>query len=402
MHHKEESTNPNIKRKGLNIALIGTRGIPANYGGFETCVEEIGKRLAQKGHQVSVYCRKSYYELDDEMYYGMRRVCLPNLAQKSLDTMSHTCISALHSLFNKYDVHMVFNAANSLFIMPLRLFGKKIAINTDGLEWKRSKWGFWGRSFYKISEKISCLIANRIVTDSKGMKNYYQKRYNTGSTEIAYGAPIQYSEHPEHLRDMGLEPREYFLQITRFEPENHPLLTIKAFKRLNSDKKLVLVGGNPYPNDYTKEIEKSATEKVLLPGYIYEPEVLQELWCNCFAYIHGNSVGGTNPALLQTMASGCFTISINIQFNKDVLYDCGIYYKNNENSLVEKMEWALENENKLDSYGKKAQQRIFINYNWDKVADQYEELFYELAEGKYPWELNTHLFRRNGQINDVL
>ena len=170
---------------------------------------------------------------------------------------------------------------------------------------------------------------------------------------------------------MGLEAREYFLQITRFEPENFPLLTVKAFNKLNTDKKLVLVGGNPYPNDYTKEIEKSTTKNILLPGYIYEPEMLKELWCNCFAYIHGNSVGGTNPALLQTMASGCFTISINISFNRDVLADCGIYYKNSEDSLVEKMKWAFENEDKLGSYGKKAQQRIIENYNWDKVADQY-------------------------------
>ena len=284
---------------------------------------------------------------------------------------------------------MVFNAANSLFIIPLRVFGKTIAINTDGLEWRRSKWGFGGRSFYRISEKISCVIANRIVTDSKGMKNYYLQRYNTESTEIAYGAPIQYSEHPEILKDMGLEPGKYFLQITRFEPENYPLLTIKAHKQLNTDKKLVLVGGNPYPNDYTRSIEDEASENVLLPGFIYDQEILRELWCNCFAYIHGNSVGGTNPALLQTMASGCFTIAINISFNHDVLSDCGIYFDKDEYSLAEKMKWALINKDKLEGYGERARQRIRENYNWNKIAEQYEKLFYELYYGKYPWRLNN-------------
>jgi glycosyltransferase involved in cell wall biosynthesis len=200
---------------------------------------------------------------------------------------------------------------------------------------------------------------------------------------------------------MGLEPGKYFLQITRFEPENFPLLTAEAFNKLNTDKKLVLVGGNPYPNDYTQAIQEQANDNVLLPGFIYEPELLRELWCNCFAYVHGNSVGGTNPALLQTMASGCFTISINIPFNRDVLADCGIYYESNEDSLVEKMQWALDNDDKLSSYGKKAQQRILENYNWDKVADEYEKLFFELFEGKYPWKINTHIFRRNGQFNDV-
>lgn len=388
---KSNSKEKNTKRY-LKISLLGTRGIPASYGGFETCVEEIGKRLAEKGHIVTVYCRNSYYEAKLDKYLGMNLTYLPNLRKKSLDTLSHTFFSVWHALFQKFDIYMVFNAANSPSVIPLRVFGKTISINTDGLEWKRSKWGFWGQTFYKISEKISCLIANRIVTDSKGMRNYYIKNYFTDSTEIAYGAPIQTCDKPIKLKDMGLEPGEYFLTITRFEPENYPLLTVKAFNKLETDKKLVLVGGNPYPNSYTKEIEKSATEKVILPGYIYEPDLLRELWCNCFAYIHGNSVGGTNPALLQTMGSGCFTISINIQFNRDVLADCGIYYESNEDSLVEKMTWSLNNEDKLNFYGKKAQNRILEYYNWDKVADQYEELFYELADGKHPWKFSTHIF----------
>jgi glycosyltransferase involved in cell wall biosynthesis len=374
-----------MKQKKLKIALLGTRGVPANYGGFETCVEEIGKRLVEKGHHVTVYCRKSYYDKEQDHYLGMKRICLPNLASKSLDTFSHTLLSAWHSLFKDFDICMVFNAANSPFITPLRFFGKRIAINTDGLEWKRSKWGYWGKSFYKISEKISCLIANRIVTDCKGMKNYYLDEHKTDSTVIAYGAPVQYSKHPELLERLGLEPDGYFLQITRFEPENHPLLSIKAFKKLNSNKKIVLVGGNTYPNDYTRLIEAEANDQIVLPGFIYDQDILRELWCNCFAYIHGNSVGGTNPALLQTMGSGCFTISIDIDFNRDVLAACGIYYKNDEKDLAEKMQWTLENEELLKEYKINAQDRIREKYSWDKIADQYEQLFYDMNDGKYPW-----------------
>ena len=382
------------KRKArLEIALIGTRGVPANYGGFETCVEEVGKRLAKRGHHVTVYCRKSYYAEDFDKYLGMERICLPNLESKSLDTFSHTFLSAWHSLFKDFDIYMVFNAANSLFITPLKFFGKNIAINTDGLEWKRSKWGFWGKSFYKTSEKISCLISNRIITDCTGMKQYYLDEHKTDSTIIAYGAPIQSSKSPELLNRLGLEPEGYFLQITRFEPENHPLLTIKSFKRLSSNKKLVLVGGNTYPNDYTRLIEAESNNQVVLPGFIYDQNILRELWCNCFAYIHGNSVGGTNPALLQTMGSGCFTISIDIDFNRNVLGDCGIYYKNDENDLTEKMQWAILNEELLNEYKKNAQDRIRKKYSWDKIADQYEQLFYDLDEQKYPWVFNWKAFK---------
>ena len=273
---------------------------------------------------------------------------------------------------------MVFNVANSLFLLPLIIFRKKIAINTDGLEWQRSKWGFWGRSFYKISERISCNIANRLITDSREMKNYYIKKYQMDSTVIAYGASIQSHKSTNKLKDMGLKHGDYFLQITRFEPENHPLLTVKAFKRLKTNKKLVLVGGNHYPNTYTKAIQAEVNAYIFLMGFIYDKEILEELWCNCFAYIHGNSVGGTNPALLQAMASACFTISIDVPFNRDVLNECGIYFNNNEDSLVEKMKWALNNYKTLYTFGQKAQLRIIEKYSWDKVTDQYEKLFYEL------------------------
>lgn len=367
----------------LKIAMIGTRGIPANYGGFETCVQEIGKRLSKKGHEVTVYCRKSYYnryQIDE--YMGMKRVVLPNISKKSIDTFSHTFFSVFHALFQNYDIYMVFNAANSIFLFPLKFLNKKIAINTDGLEWQRSKWGVLGRFYYKASEKLACIAANRIISDSRGIKDYYMTKHGTDSTEIAYGAYIQNSTRNNIITELGLEPNKYFLQITRFEPENYPLLTIKAYKRLTTDKKLVLVGGNPYPNDYTRAIEKEANENIFLPGFIYDQELLRELWCNCFAYIHGNSVGGTNPALLQTMASGCFTIASDVIFNRDVLGDCGVYFKDDVSDLSKKMSWALNNK-ALDIFKNNAIQRIKEYYDWDRISSQYEELFFDLYKGKY-------------------
>lgn len=380
------------KNSVLKIALIGTRGVPANYGGFETCVEEVGKRLVVKGHDVTVYCRKSYYEEKQGEYLGMKLVYLPNIPKKTLDTMSHTFLSTVHALFFNYDVYMVFNAANALFVLLLRLFGKKIIINTDGLEWKRSKWGMFGRSFYKLSEKLSCLIANRLVSDSKGIRDYYLEAHKTDSTEIAYGAYVQHVKTPIKLNEFRLKPYEYFLQITRFEPENHPLLTIQAFKKLQTDKKLVLVGGNPYPNDYTRQIESEINDSIINLGFIYDQDILKELWCFSYAYIHGNDVGGTNPALLQTMASACFTLAKDNPFNRDVLADCGMYFKDVD-SLTEKMHWALNNIDILEEYKEKAQVRILDKYSWEKVSDQYEQLFQEVFT--LP---KSHRMKSNGRI----
>lgn len=370
----------------MKIALIGTRGVPANYGGFETCVEELGRRLVERGHLVTVYCRKSYHENRQSEYLGMKLVYLPNFKKKSLDTLSHTFLSVGHSLFQSYDVLMVFNAANSpAFFIP-RLFGKKIAVNTDGLEWKRGKWGTVARNYYKISEWLSTKLANRIVADSLGIQNYYRDNYGVDSSYIAYGAPVISSQNPDLLRKFGVEAGQYFLQITRFEPENNPLLTIQAFKQAKTGKKLVLVGGVKYESDYSRRIKTEANEDVILPGFLYDKEQLNELWSNCLAYIHGNEVGGTNPALLQTMGAGCFTIAVDVPFSHDVLQDCGIYYQKTIENLSSRMLWVAQNEDKLSDYKSRAIERIRCHYTWDKVTDGYEQMFKELLAGKYPWK----------------
>lgn len=367
----------------MKIALIGTRGVPAKYGGFETCVEELGRRLVERGHEVTVYCRESYYKQKQSSYLGMQLVYLPNLRRKSLDTLSHTFLSVLHAIRQSYDVYMVFNAANSPALLLPRLLGRRIAINTDGLEWKRGKWGYVARRYYKMSEWLSTKLANRIVADSRGIQDYYRQTYAVDSSTIAYGAEVTKSRRPELLEALGLKPGEYFLQITRFEPENNPLLTIAAYKKLSTEKKLVLVGGVPYESAYSREISAEANSHILLPGFIYDKDLLNELWCNCYAYVHGNEVGGTNPALLQTMASDCFTIAVDVPFSHDVLADGGIYYKKCSADLARQMEWALNNEGLLGDFKKKAVQRIVDFYSWEKVADGYEQLFREMGAGDY-------------------
>lgn len=362
----------------MKIAMIGTRGVPASYGGFETCVEEIGKRLVERGNEVTVYCRKSYYREKLACFRGMQLVYLPNIRSRSLDTLSHTLLSILHALHHQYDVLMVFNAANSPTLLLPHLLGKSIVINTDGLEWKRGKWGKFAKRYYKFAEWLSTKLSDRVIADSVGIQNYYKTTYGVESTYIAYGSEISISKKPELINSLGITPGNYFLQITRFEPENNPLLTIQAYKRIQTDKKLVVIGGVPYESDYYRQILAEADSNVLLPGYIYDKELLNELWCNCYAYIHGNEVGGTNPALLQTMGAGCFTIAIDVPFSYDVLRDGGIYYKKCPIDLSNQMIWALEHVSELDQYKTKAVQRIKTEYTWEKVTDGYEQLFNEI------------------------
>lgn len=374
-------SSPGGARRRLRIALIGTRG-PGQYGGFETCVEEVGKRLASLGHDVTVYCRDCYFKDGPSTLEGMRLVKLPCLQGKSLETISHTFLSVVHALFCNYDAHMIFSVSNAPLGVLLRLFGKRILINPDGLDWKRGKWGPLARTYIKSSEWVACHAANRLITDAAALRDYYLETYGKESTPIPYGAYPQKSSAPELLEPLGLKPGEYFLQITRFEPENNPLLTAQAFSRLDTDKKLVLVGGNRYPNEYVRAIEALKSERVVLPGFIYEPDLLRELWCNCFAYVHGNEVGGTNPALLQAMASGCFVISRDVRFNREVLADTGIFYAPEMGSLLEAMQWALAHAQDLGYMGQRARARIQDRYDWDSVALAYLKAIEEVVAAR--------------------
>lgn len=370
----------------LRIGLIGTRGAPCRYGGFETCVEEVGRRLAARGHEVTVYCRSHLYDCSLNDVCGMEAVYLPCLKGKALETLSHTFMSVLHAMTRRYDVCMVFNAANAPMLIPLRLLGRRLGINPDGLEWKRGKWGRMGRAYYKLCEKLSCLVANRVVTDSKALADYYLATHGAETETIVYGAYPQERVAPSRMPAYGIAPGEYFLQITRFEPENHPLLTVRAFAGLPGDKKLVLVGGCPYPSPYAASIaEEGRHERIVMPGYVYDRELLAELWTNAFAYVHGNEVGGTNPALLQAMAAKNFILCRDVSFNREVLGDCGRYYQADEASLREGMLWALDHAGELQAYREKAFARVTARYDWDQVALAYEDLFVRLARGDIPW-----------------
>jgi len=366
----------------LKIALIGTRGIPSNYGGFETCVEEVGKRLVRKGNEIFVYSRSGYGK-KQLMYLGMKNIYTPSLNFKIFETLSHTITSTIHAIiFGKYDIFMFFNSANSPVLIFPKVFGKICAINTDGLEWKRSKWNKFGKKYYKFAEWLTSKLANYIITDSKGMHDYYLSEYGVESYEIAYGADIISSINSGLLKKYKIEPYKYFLQITRFEPENNPLLTIQAFKRLNNKKgmKLVLVGDVKYPSSYSKEIWRNLYEDIIITGFIYEKNILRELRTNAFVYIHGNEVGGTNPALLEAMGAGCIVISRNVNFNRDVLNDNGIFYEKSVISLKYAMEKSLvlEKEDLFDIKNKN-QQRIKDIYNWDLIADKYEQFFLNIS-----------------------
>lgn len=362
---------------GLRIALIGTRGVPARYGGFETCAEEVGKRLALRGHDVRVYCRSRYYPDRLPVYEGMRLIYRPAFPSRALETLSHTALSLLHAALRKTDVCLVFNTANSPLLWIARMAGKRVVVHTDGLEWERDKWrGLGARYFCWAARKATRQKNVPLISDSLEIQKYYRREFGRETEFIAYGAPLVESRDPALLAKFGLVPGEYFLQMARFEPENNIHLTVEAFSRVRTGKKLVLVGGASYGMAYVRKIQAAAAAdpRVILAGFVYDPAVVNELLSNAYAYVHGNEAGGTNPGLLQAMGAGCAILARDVSFNREVGGAEAVYFRDEVDDLAEKIRTALDRPEDLPRMKNGVKRIVRERYDWDDVAGAYERL----------------------------
>lgn len=366
----------------MRIAILGTRGIPANYGGFETFAEELSPRLVERGHDVTVYCRSHHVSKDKKEYRGVHLKVLGTIRHKYFDTIIHTFFSALSAVPKRFDVVLVCNAANSPFIPILTWSGTPVAINVDGLERKRKKWNWIGRLYYRICEKASVLFASVVITDAHVIQDYYLSRYGAASTMIAYGAEIKREINPDAIAQFGLVPERYFLYLSRLEPENNAAMVIEAFKRVNTDFHLVIVGDAPYANEYKALLKKlaSSDSRIVFTGFVFG-DSRKSLQQNAYAYVHATEVGGTHPALIEAMGYGNCVIAYNTVENVEVIGQAGLIFTDLPD-LTKQMSMILGDESIVEQFREKAQEHAFQEYNWDNITDRYEHLFAEMARRK--------------------
>jgi glycosyltransferase involved in cell wall biosynthesis len=361
----------------MKIALVGTRGVPARYGGFETCVEQVGLRLVKAGHEVIVYCRAVDGEPRLAEYEGMKLVYLPAMRKKSLETLSHTALSVLHLLRHPVDAAIVFNSANSPFLPLLRMRGIPVATHVDGLEWKRTKWQGAGRRYYRLAESLSVRWSDRLIADAQGIADYYSAEFGAETELIAYGAPIITEENPASIAELDLSPRGYHLVVARFEPENHVHLIVEGYRRSKAELPLVVVGSAPYADAYTAQVRALADERVIFLGGVWDQDLLDQLYANSATYLHGHSVGGTNPSLLRAIGAGAATLAYDVNFNREVLDDSGRFFSTAED-VARELESAEAMPERTRARGRRAQQ-VAYRYDWDDVAASYEALCVSLA-----------------------
>lgn len=371
----------------LRIALLGSRGIPARYGGYETLMEELAVLLVSFGHEVTVYCRSHYTSYSEREHRGVRLVVLPTLRGKYFDTPVHTLLSCLHAAWCQvrgrgYDAALVVNAANAVFLPILRLSGLPVALHVDGIEKRRAKWGPLGRLVYALSERLAVRLPNALVTDAEVIEQHYLERYGAESTLITYGVDPRPPEREEVLARLGLERRGYLLYVSRFEPENNPHRVLEAYARVSGSMPLVLVGDAPYSSALWLELERlaAADPRVMLPGAIYG-EGYRELQANAFAYIHATEVGGTHPALVEAMGYGNALVVNDTPENREAAGEGALYFRAEApETLAEVLEKLLAEPESAALIGSYAAKRAQERYSWPAVSRQYEALFERLAQ----------------------
>jgi glycosyltransferase involved in cell wall biosynthesis len=362
----------------LRIALVGTRGVPARYSGFETCAEERGARLVERGHDVTVYSRTHYSPGPDRVYRGMRRVTLPTVRHKYLDTIVHAALSTAHALTQRFDVVLYFIAGNSPLCWIPRIVGTRTVLNVDGLDWKRAKWPPAAKRYLQIAEWLATRCPNVCITDSRVVQASYRERFRHDTIYIPYGSERDRRAPGQTLERLGLAPGRYVLFVGRLVAENCVDHLIDAFPHVRTDFKCVIVGGASYADDYIRSLEQRATvdPRILLTGYLFG-EAYQELGSNAGLFVETSGVGGTHPALVEAMAFGRCVVAHDTPENIETIAEAGRAYAGGTGApaLAEVLQELLDRPELMAELGTAANRRARQYYTWQGVTDAYEQLF---------------------------
>lgn len=364
------------------ILILGSRGIPASYSGYETMIEAVAPRLAERGWPVTVYGRSHYVDRRLRSHRGVELVVLPTLRTKYGDTPVHTLLSCLHATLRGGGARaaVVVNGANAIFLPLLWPRRIRTALHVDGIEKQRAKWGWPGRLVYAASERLACLLPGVTISDANVIAGHYRDRYGRDTTMIRYGVEPEPIAGHSVLDELELEPRRYFLYVSRFEPENNPHRVVAAYARVGGALPLVMVGDAPYASDFIAEMKRTADPRVRFPGAVYG-ERYRGLLSSSLATVHATEVGGTHPALVEAMGYGNCVLVNDEPANRETAADAAVYFDvRNPESLTAAFEQARRDPDRARRLGERAGQRAAREYNWDRVTDQYEALFRRLCE----------------------
>lgn len=369
----------------MKIAIIGSRGYPYVYGGFETFVKELSERLVKHGVEVHVYCQKNLFKTYPRQVNGIYLHYVPTIDTKSLNQIIHCFLAMLHVTFSRVDLVLVVNlAAGPLGWLP-KISGKKTMINIDGLEWLRPKWKGLGSKYFYFAASMATRLYDHIIADAEAMRQVYLKEFGKDSEVIAYGAPPKQQQNPESIKRFGLKPDEYYLIVGRLIPDNNADLIINSFLQSSSNKKLIVVGDVPYKDAFATRLKNLQQENLIFLGHITDSQELLALYQYCFAYIHGHKFGGTNPAMLKAMSNDCAILALDTAFNREMLNDgeFGVFFEEDAASVAYQMHQLEREPNYINLLRSNVSKGLTNKYNWDFVTKAYHAAMKKLLNPNF-------------------
>jgi glycosyltransferase involved in cell wall biosynthesis len=369
-----------------SVAILGSRGYPSTYGGFETLVRRLAPYLRDRGLDVSVYARGGTRQKDrSEMVDGIRVISTPGLEMKSTTTLSHGLTASFDAGRRRYRSVLVLNVAHGFLLRRLRESGARTIVNVDGLEWDRGKWGILARTVLRAGAASTARHAHTIVADSEVVASYWQSNFHRSPVYVPYGADVISDVPTTHLGELGLKPG-YILMVARIVPENNVGLLLEALKYVSDRIPVVVVGSSNYRNSEIQRLEatRSSRRNFHWLGHISDQDQLHCLWAHCGVYYHGHSVGGTNPALLQAMGLGAPVVAFASDFNREVLSDGGLYVGSDARVLAETLRQVLDDSSLRNSLRERALQRVAARYRWVAVYEAYYDLLTVAEHGPRP------------------
>jgi len=365
----------------LRIAAFGGfRCLPPKAGaaGSDKFAFELYPRIVGKGHSLLAYCRiyPSDTDVQHTEYEGVQIKYFKTVQKAGFDTLVHSAKATFDVIFhNTADVVHLHSGANSIWALLLRVAGKRVVISQFAMDWKRDKWPWYGKLFYMVSNYLTAYCPNAVAFDNVFTKEYFEKKFNRKYDFIPYGSEVRaLPTNIDILNKLGILPGEYFLFVGRFIPDKGLHLLVAAFEALNTDKKLVLIGGSPNPNEYEANIKKTNDKRIVFPGYVYGDDT-NILMKNAYAYVQPSLIEGLSPVILTVMGLGVPLICSDIIENKFICGENAITFISGDKAALEKqLQYVINNIAEIKEKAAAGAIDIKERFNWDTITDQYISL----------------------------
>lgn len=364
-------------RTGLRVAFIGGRGVISKYSGIESYYEEVGRRLAEMGHEVTVYCR-NYFTPRAAEHNGMRLVRLPTLRSKHFETVIHTVLSTAHALTQNYDLVHYHALGAALFSFVPRLAGIRTTVTGQGLDWQRRKWGRIASWILRLGENASAKFPNGTMVVSRALQERYFETHGVSTFYVPNGGILRERNQPRKILEWGLEPGGYLLFLGRFSPEKGCHLLVNAFEQIQTNAKLVMAGASSYCDDYSRELRNHASERIRILEWV-AGETLDELLTNAMIFVLPSDMEGLSLALLDAMGAGLCVLASDVPENREAIGDAGFTFKHgNAIDLADRIRFLIANPAVRESAGRMARKRIEQHYQWQTIAEEIEKAYFEI------------------------